>query len=399
MENNNKSKMSLNENNKVPKLRFPEFTDEWKISQLKNIFYLSNGLNKDKKYFGFGNPIINYLDVNKNVFLTKEIIKGNADTNAKEITRFSVFPNDVLFTRTSEMINEIGLTSCLTEIIPKCTFSGFLLRARPIDCNLISLFFVYEFRSIKYRNKIIKVSTETSRALINCKNLEKIIISYPSCIYEQQKISSFLYSLDKKINITTDKIKVLKQYKKGLLESIIFSWKKKSKKIHLYDLVNYKNSLLLINSLNNVEKGNYPIFDASGKSFVSVNFFLNNQDSIGIIKYGSSCGKIFNFKGKHSVIGTLGEMIPKDSSDIDFIYYYLLSNEFKRITKKYTEIGTTPNLYFSDYSIFSLSYFEKEKRNQFCLIFKNLDILIQKSETILSKIILIKQFLLNKLFI
>jgi len=92
-------------------------------------------------------------------------------------------------------------------------------------------------------------------------------------------------------------------------------------------------------------------------------------------------------------------MIPKDSSDIDFIYYYLLSNEFKRITKKYTEIGTTPNLYFSDYSIFSLSYFEKEKRNQFCLIFKNLDILIQKSETILSKIILIKQFLLNKLFI
>ena len=37
-----------------PKLRFPEFTDEWEEKQLKDFMFFKNGLNADKDKFGSG---------------------------------------------------------------------------------------------------------------------------------------------------------------------------------------------------------------------------------------------------------------------------------------------------------------------------------------------------------
>ena len=100
------------------------------------MYKFKNGLNKGKGSFGFGTPIINYTDVYKHRGLTREMVKGLVKLDANEIRRYKVKKGDVFFTRTSETPEEVGLASVLLEDIDDCSFSGFVLRGRPITDDL-----------------------------------------------------------------------------------------------------------------------------------------------------------------------------------------------------------------------------------------------------------------------
>ena len=151
------------------------------------------------------------MDVNKNIYNTKESIKGLVDVDKNEIKRYNVKPNDLFFTRTSETSDEIGLTSAYTGELMDCVFSGFILRARPIKKDINSLFFAYYLRSDKSRSNIIKYSSITTRALISGSNLYKMKVRMPK-IDEQNKIAGFLSAIDKKIELlekTHNKFEIL----------------------------------------------------------------------------------------------------------------------------------------------------------------------------------------------
>lgn len=208
----------MSEEKLVPKLRFLEFTDEWSEHKFENIFDIKNGLNKGKDYFGEGIRILNYMDVNKYELNTENTIKGLVELTDDEIERYSVKPNDLFFTRTSETSEEIGLTSAYIGNTIKCVFSGFLLRARPkIDLN--SLFFAYYLRSPRQRNNIIKFSSITTRALISGGNLSKMKIKYPS-IEEQNKIANLFLILDKKVELLEKKYREYQCFKKYLMQKL-----------------------------------------------------------------------------------------------------------------------------------------------------------------------------------
>ena len=164
-----------------------------------DLFEFKNGLNKEKKYFGQGNPIINYTDVYHNNKLTREVLKGKVTLDDNEIERFRVHRGDVFFTRTSETPEEIGYAAVLLDEIDNCTFSGFLLRARPKTNMLLPRYCGYCFSSYKVRQDIIKLSTYTTRALTNGTSLSKISIPVPS-IEEQSRIVSILDTFEASIH-------------------------------------------------------------------------------------------------------------------------------------------------------------------------------------------------------
>ena len=202
----------------VPKLRFSGFEDNWYESKFEDIYEIKNGLNKGKEYFGNGIQILNYMDVNKNELNTENTIEGLVELSDEEIERYSVKPNDLFFTRTSETSDEIGLTSAYIGNPIKCVFSGFLLRARPkIDLN--SLFFAYYLRTPKQRNNIIKFSSITTRALISGGNLSKMKVNVPS-IEEQNKIANLFVSLDNKVELLEKKYQEYQDFKKYLMQQI-----------------------------------------------------------------------------------------------------------------------------------------------------------------------------------
>jgi type I restriction enzyme S subunit len=99
-------------------------------------------------------------------------------------------------------------------------------------------------------------------------------------------------------------------------------------------------------SQNTLEEnnGDYPIFGASG-IIKNVNFYHRDKPYISIVKDGSGYGRITLMPAYTSVIGTLQYIIPNDEIDLNYLYYNLLSIDFK----KYVSGAAIPHIYFKDY--------------------------------------------------
>ena len=120
------------------------------VMKVGDLFDFKNGLNKEKSAFGQGTSIVNYTDVYKHRGLKKIDLAGLVTLSDKEIERYRCLKGDVFFTRTSETKEEVGCPSVLLEDIENCTFSGFVLRARPKTSKLLPeyckyCFFTYSF--------------------------------------------------------------------------------------------------------------------------------------------------------------------------------------------------------------------------------------------------------------
>ena len=84
-----------------------------------------------------------------------------------------------------------------------------------IDVKYIHLFFNSPF----FRNNIFKLSQGGTQIYINFSNIKKIDLEIP-VKEEQQKIASFLSSIDKKIDLAKLQIEKTQTFKKGLLQQM-----------------------------------------------------------------------------------------------------------------------------------------------------------------------------------
>lgn len=170
-----------------------------KIMYVSDLFEIKNGLNKEKSAFGKGTPIVNFTDVYNKRYLTSDMLKGKVTLSESEIERYVVKKGDVFFTRTSETKEDIGMSSTVIEDIPDCTFSGFVLRARPTTNLLLPKFCSYYFSTNQVRNNIVRYASFTTRATTSGPKLSKIPIPIIP-IKEQEKIVSILDRFDKLCN-------------------------------------------------------------------------------------------------------------------------------------------------------------------------------------------------------
>lgn len=115
------------------------------------------------------------------------------------------------------------------------------------------------------------------------------------------------------------------------------------KMITLGDACEKGSSNVSQNQLEN-EIGEYPIFGASG--FIkNVSFYHNDNPYLSIVKDGSGVGRVTKMDANTSVIGTLQYIYPKESIDLNYLYYSLTSIDFK----KYVAGAAIPHIYFKDY--------------------------------------------------
>lgn len=97
------------------------------------------------------------------------------------------------------------------------------------------------------------------------------------------------------------------------------------------------------NQLDN-EEGIYPIFGASGL-IKNVSFYHQAKPYLSIVKDGSGFGRVTIMDAYTSVIGTLQYILPKEEIDLNYLYYNLISIDFK----KYVAGAAIPHIYFKDY--------------------------------------------------
>jgi type I restriction enzyme S subunit len=168
----------------------------WTLTPVGDLLKFKNGLNKGKAYFGYGTPIVNYLDVFRHAGLRRADVYGLVDVTNAEKQAFSARKGDILFTRTSETSEEVGISTVLLEDIEDAVFSGFVLRGRPLNDRLTLEFAQYCFESRFVRGQIVSSATYTTRALTNGRILSGVKLPVPDDPKEQLAIAAALSDAD-----------------------------------------------------------------------------------------------------------------------------------------------------------------------------------------------------------
>lgn len=201
----------------------------WKIQRLRTLGNCQNGISKGGEYFGdeFDFPFVNYTDAYKNIDVPYP--EGRANSTEEDRKQYSLIEGDILFTRTSETIDEIGYASTCTQTIPNAVFSGFLIRFRPTGKELYYGFSKYYFRSSIHRAFFVKEMNLVTRASLS-QNLLKNLPTLIPPLSEQQAIASYLdektSQIDSLIAIKQEKITELKDYKKSIIYEYVTGKKK-----------------------------------------------------------------------------------------------------------------------------------------------------------------------------
>ncbi len=175
------------ENEKVPKLRFKEFKGEWEEKSFDQLFEIGNG--RDYKHLSNGEiPVYGsggyMLSVDDYLYDGESVCIGRKGTIDKPM-----FLNGKFWT-----VDTLFYTHSFKSCLPKY------------------IFYVFESINWKDHNEAGGVPS------LSKTNIYKIEILVPSTIEEQQKIASCLSSLDDVITAQAEKIELLKQHKKGLMQ-------------------------------------------------------------------------------------------------------------------------------------------------------------------------------------
>ena len=343
------------------------------------------GLNVSSKLFDGVNRYVRITDIDDD---THDLVSNDICSPSSFTKNYLLSEGDLLFARTGA---SVGKTYLYNSIHGLQYFAGYLIKFHFKD-NLVAKYVFYSTQTTRYKNWVNVFSKRSGQPGINSEEYSKFEIYLPKS-NELKKIVSFFELLERKIQIVDAKCEALKKYRKG----IINSWfKNNGKTLRLCEVVTQQTSQLLTHQIKD-NIGTYPVYDATGNIYKSIDFYMNANDSIAIIKYGSGCGRTFITHDKHCVLGTMSELIPLNHRDLTYIFAFTESSKFKKICKKYIEVGTTPNLYYSDYST-ELVYYPDERNNFVELI----DLISKKRvylETEKEKLNQLKRQLLKDMFI
>lgn len=173
---------------------------------------------KGKDDFDCGNGrFVTYMNVYKNTFASRDAMGrvkvGDAEKQNK------VRYGDILFTQSSETVDEVGLSSVyLYNDEPYLNSFCMGYRFNNLD-NVCPEFIGYCMRSNEIRKSIMLMGQGISRINLGAKRLATVKYKIPS-LPEQRKIADCLSSMDEVIQKAKDELAKWRELKKGLLQQM-----------------------------------------------------------------------------------------------------------------------------------------------------------------------------------
>ena len=249
----------------VPKLRFKEFTDEWKQTPLKNIIY-SNIIEAPK-------PTTDYIRLGirshcKGTF--HELVKIENILSADKM--YIVPKNNLILNITFAWEQAIAITDdndegkYITNRFPTFAFKD----------NQLPTFYKYIIpqKRLKYDLNVASPGGAGRNRVLNKKLFLSIPVNIP-LLKEQEKISKFLTTVDKKITNLKNTITSLENQKKGLLQQI-FSQKLRFKDENGNNYPNWEKKKL--EDISNITMGQSPDSDFVNTEKIGTPFLQGNAE-------------------------------------------------------------------------------------------------------------------------
>lgn len=191
----------------------------WTENTLDELISLSNGINAGKAAYGRGTPFINVLEVITNESIDVVNIPGRVTLPAKTLARYRVERGDILFNRTSETQDEVGLTSVYTGDDP-VVFGGFVFRGRPKTSRVDVQYSKYALRGAWVRQQITASGQGGIRANVGQRDLKRVRIALPDEA-EQAAIAEALDDATTLIESLERVIAKKQAMKQGLMQQLL----------------------------------------------------------------------------------------------------------------------------------------------------------------------------------
>ena len=404
MANNNENKV-LN----VPNLRFPEFTEVWKVERLDEIATLSKGVGISKEQLSNdGEPCILYGELYTKY--KSEIIKEiDSRTNIDNSKLKRSKANDVIIPCSGETAIDIATARCVP-------FDNILLGG---DLNIISLyqydgaFMSYQLNG-KRKYDIAKVAQGVSVVHLYGEHLKAIFI-YNPCLQEQQKIAQILSLLDERIATQNKIIEDLKKLKSAITQKLLNSSTLLETHISLGEISELKNGYAFKSSTYCVDgiykiltianvQGNRYISTTDCKSISQLPLDLQehqmlNEDDI-LISMTGNVGRVSLCQKGHFLLNQRVGLLKPLIKEREYLFQVLSCEQFEQSMIACGQGAAQMNIGKSDIDGFILPFsYCSDNLNYVAKVLRAYDNSIETNLHILNLFIRQKQYLLQQMFI
>nr|WP_262762051.1 restriction endonuclease subunit S [Bacteroides xylanisolvens] len=398
MKNNNENKI-LN----VPNLRFPEFTEEWKIKSIHDLATVIGGGTPDTS-------IKSYWDGNIQWFTPSEIGKNKyVDSSLRTITKeglnnssAKLLPANTILLSSRATVGECSIS--LNECTTNQGFQSLIAQ----NCNTIFLYYLIQTR----KKELIRKACGSTFLEISANEVRKIQVNIPSD-NEQKKIAEFLSLIDDRIATQNKIIEKLQSLIKGLIDDIITS---QCARFVAFETLYSKAGEGGTPTTSNIEfykNGNIPfikIDDLSNKYLVTNKDYITElglkkssawlipANSI-IYSNGATIGAIsinkYQICTKQGILG----IVPNSNIDVEYLYYFMRSSYFQKEVERVVTEGTMKTAYLKDINHIKCPIPDLDRQKEISLLLSVLSLKEDVERQLLQKYQIHKQYLLSQMFI
>lgn len=309
---------------------------EWKKVKLGELYEVHNGLSKGRQFFGTGFPFLTFSNVFNNWFLPEEL-ESLVQTTDKEREACSIKAGDVFITRTSETMDELGMSSVALKDYPNATYNGFTKRLRPITNRVNPRYIGYYLRTPKFRGQFMAFSSMTTRASLANNDLLNMEVELPS-MEIQHRIATILSRYDSLIENHQKQIKLLEEaaqrlYKEwfvdlrfpghentNLIDGVPEGWEKK-KVGEIAPIITGKKDANF-----GTPNGEYPFFTCSQEPIKAPSFSF---DCAAVLLAGNGDFNVKLYRGRFEAYQRTYVLSPYIDSHLYLLFYTISANMTK----------------------------------------------------------------------
>jgi len=196
------------ENNMIPKLRFPEFENDWVIEKFETLTKINQGLQ-----IAISNRLTEEID-GSHFYITNEFLREGSNKKYYILNP----PESVLCTEEDVLMTRTGNTGQVVTNVTGAFHNNFFKIKFDTE-KLNKNFLVYFLKLHKTQNIILRLAGTSTIPDLNHSDFYRIVMPHPTPP-EQTEIASFLTAVDKRINLLQKKKAELEQYKKGVMQKL-----------------------------------------------------------------------------------------------------------------------------------------------------------------------------------
>ena len=379
-----------------PKLRFKEFDGKWSRNILGNCCDIIMGQSPDSSSYN-------------NNCIGLPLVQGNADMCERIATpqRYTSQP-----TKICEAGSIILSVRAPVGTVGK-TFQKICLGRGVCGITSKNIEFMYQYL-LNNENSWRHIEQGGTFTAINSDDIKSFPIILPS-LPEQKKIADFLSLIDQRIEKQRQLVENLKKYKRGLFQYIYcnksVNWEKKTVKdfsiayggyafdSKLYD----KKGFYKIITIGNVTGKRYISTDCNHIKSIPLDLqehqYLKNGDIV--ISMTGNVGRVSLVNIDNCLLNQrVAKVIIKDACLKEYMYQVLSASNFEQEMNNRGQGAAQKNIKNSDIENF-IFYIPKDynKVKKISSTLYHLDILIEKTDSILEALIAFKKGLLQQMFI